>query len=33
MLTNGVVLLHLAAIELVGGVIPLDPGMNLKNQL
>ena len=33
MLTNGAVLLHLAAIELVEGVIPLDPGVSLKNKL
>ena len=33
MLTNGVVLLHLAAIELVEGVIPFDPGVSLKNKL
>jgi hypothetical protein len=33
MLTNGAVLLHLAAIELVEGVIPFDPGVSLKNQL
>jgi hypothetical protein len=33
MLTIGAVLLHLAAIELVEGVIPFDPGMSLKNQL
>jgi hypothetical protein len=32
-LTNGVVLLHLAAIELVEGVIPLDLGVSLKNKL
>jgi hypothetical protein len=31
--TNGAVLLHLAAIELVEGVIPLDPGVSLKNKL
>ena len=33
MLTNGAVLLHLVAIELVKGVIPLDPGVSLKNKL
>ena len=33
MLTNEAVLLHLAAIELVEGVIPLDPGVSLKNKL
>jgi hypothetical protein len=33
MLTNGAVLLHLAAIELVEGVIPRDPGVSLKNKL
>jgi hypothetical protein len=33
MLTNGAVLLHLAAIELVEGVIPFDPGVSLKNKL
>jgi hypothetical protein len=33
MLTNEVVLLHLVAIELVEGVIPLDPGVSLKNKL
>jgi hypothetical protein len=33
MLTNGVVLIHLVAIELVEGVIPLDPGMSLKDKL
>jgi hypothetical protein len=33
MLTNGAVLIHLAAIELVEGVAPLDPGMSLKTTL
>jgi hypothetical protein len=33
MLTNEAVLLHIAAIELVEGVIPFDPGVSLKNQL
>src|SRR3989337_2078883 len=33
MLTNEAVRLHLAAIELVKGVIPLDPGVSLKNKL
>jgi hypothetical protein len=33
MLTNGAVLLHLAAIKLVEGVVPFDPGVSLKNQL
>jgi hypothetical protein len=33
MLTNEAILLHLAAIELVEGVIPLDPGVSLKNKL
>ena len=32
MLTNVAVLLHLVAIELVEGVIPLDPGVSLKNK-
>ena len=32
MLTNGAIFLHLAAIELVEGVIPLDPGVSLKNK-
>jgi hypothetical protein len=32
MLTNEAVLLHLAAIELVEGVIPLDLGVSLKNK-
>ena len=33
MLINEAVLLHLAAIVLVEGVIPLDPGVSLKNKL
>jgi hypothetical protein len=33
MLTNEAVLLHLAALKLVKGVIPLDPGVILKNNL
>jgi hypothetical protein len=33
MLTNGAVFIHLAAIELVEGVVPLDPGMSLKTTL
>ena len=33
MLTNIAVLLHLAAIELVRGFLPLDPGVSLKNKL
>ena len=33
MLTNEAILLHLAVIELVEGVIPLDPGVSLKNKL
>ena len=33
MLTNEAVLLHLAAIELVEGVIRLDLGVSLKNKL
>ena len=33
MLTNEAVLCHLATIELVEGVIPLDPGVSLKNKL
>ena len=32
MLTNEAVLLHLAALELIKGVIPLDPGVSLKNK-
>jgi hypothetical protein len=32
-ITNEAVLLHLAALELVEGVIPLDPGVSLKNNL
>jgi hypothetical protein len=32
MLTNEAILLHLAAIELVEGVIPLGPGVCLKNK-
>jgi hypothetical protein len=32
MLTNEAVLHHLAALELVEGVIPLDPGVSLKNK-
>jgi len=33
MLTKEAVLLHLAALELVEGVVPLDPGVSLKNKL
>jgi hypothetical protein len=33
MLANKAVLLHLAAIELSEGVIPLDLGVSLKNKL
>jgi hypothetical protein len=33
MLTNGAVLIHFAAIELVEGVVPFDPGMSLKKKL
>jgi hypothetical protein len=33
MLTNGAVLLHLVAIELIEGVIPLDLGVSSKNKL
>jgi hypothetical protein len=33
MLTNEAVLLHIAATELVEGVIPIDPGVSLKNKL
>jgi hypothetical protein len=32
MLTNGAVLIHFAAIELVEGVVPFDPGMSLKKK-